>query len=108
MHRYVAHANVDHYLALLNGDALSPSHRATALLVAELDRMTHDRAQLEFAETRAANARQKLDHVRRLRDAFAFDTTEREQAGTAIGQLRKSTDASGGVLPSPACEDQLA
>ncbi|MBR0686770.1 hypothetical protein JQ612_31555 [Bradyrhizobium manausense] len=82
MHRYVARANLDHYLDLLNGDALAAHNRATItkLLVEEEDKLGHDLEQLEFAETHAANGRQKVDHVRRLRDAFAFGTTEREQA----------------------------
>ncbi|MDA9409416.1 MULTISPECIES: hypothetical protein [unclassified Bradyrhizobium] len=82
MHRYVARANVDHYLDLLNGDDLAPHNRATItkLLVEEEDRLSHDLEHLEFAETRAANGRQRVNHVRRLRNAFAFDTAERAQA----------------------------
>jgi hypothetical protein len=55
--QYVARANINHYLSLLNSGA-ELSHQnsgtITKLLLAEEDKLGHDLEQLEFAETRAA------------------------------------------------------
>ena len=82
MHRYVPQANVDHYLSLLNGSELTSHNRSvvTKLLIAEEDKLSHDLENLDFAEKRAARGRDRVDHVRKLRGAFAFGTPEREQA----------------------------
>ncbi|OAF13013.1 hypothetical protein AYJ54_45580 [Bradyrhizobium centrolobii] len=82
MHRYVARANVDHYIARLNGSDLTPYNRSTItkMLIAEEDKLSHDLEHLDFAENRAANGRARVDHVRNLREGFAFGTSEREQA----------------------------
>ena len=74
MHRFIARANIDHYLHLLNSTGLGPEKRATVtkLLIEEEDRLGHDIEQLEFAETRAASGRDRLNQVRRkLRDLSA-------------------------------------
>ena len=71
MYRFIARANIDNYISLLNADVLlSPEKRGTIikLLIAEEDKLSHDLEQLEFAETRAANGRERLNHVRHLRD----------------------------------------
>ena len=67
MHRFVARENIDHYLRLLNRTGLGPEKRATVtkLLIEELDKLGHDIEQLEFAETRAASGRDRLNEVRR-------------------------------------------
>ncbi len=82
MHRYVARANVDHYLGLLNGGDLAPHNRntITKLLIAEEDRLSHDLEHLEFAESRAASGRERVNHVKNLRRVFAVGTPEREHA----------------------------
>ena len=82
MHRYVARTNVDHYLNLLNNSDLTPANRGTItrLLVAEEDKLAHDLEHLEFAEHRTAEGRARVGHLRKLRDAFAFGTTDREHA----------------------------
>ena len=82
MHRYVARANVDHYLGLLHGSELTPHNRATVtkLLVAEEDKLAHDLEHLEFVERHTANGRERVNHLRKLRDAFAFGTADRERA----------------------------
>lgn len=82
MDRYVARANVDHYLGLLSSTDLEPQNRSTItkLLIAEEDGLSCDLEHLEFAEIRAARARARLIQVRGLRDAFAFGSREREQA----------------------------
>ena len=66
MDSFIARANIDHYIGLLNKDDLSPKTRATVtkLLIEEMDGLTHDTEQLEFAETRAANGRNQLNRMR--------------------------------------------
>ena len=74
MRRFIARENIDHYLHLLNGTGLGPEKRATVtkLLIEELDKLGHDIEQLDFAETRAASGRDRLNQVRRkLRDISA-------------------------------------
>ncbi|QOZ11206.1 hypothetical protein XH96_29505 [Bradyrhizobium sp. CCBAU 51765] len=82
MHRYIAQANVDHYIALLNGADLMPDRRSaiTKMLISEEDGLGHDLEQLEFFEHRAAAGRKRVEHVSSLRDGFAFGTQERRQA----------------------------
>ena len=82
MRQYVARANIDHYLGLLDGNGLTPQNRTTVttLLIAEEDSLGNDLEHLDFAESRAARGRERVKRVRGLREAFAFGTTEREQA----------------------------
>ncbi len=82
MHQYVGRANVDHYLALLGRGDLTPHNRSTItkLLISEEDKLSHDLEHLEFAEAKAADGRERLNHIRKLREAFAVGTSEREQA----------------------------
>jgi len=71
MARYIARANIDHYLNILNADVLlGAEHRAamTKRLIAEEDRLSHDLEQLQFAEDRAAKGRERLKQVQRLRN----------------------------------------
>ena len=81
MHRFVARANVDHYLDLLNGE-LSPQSRSTVmkLLVEEEDKLSHDLEQLGFAEQRALAGRRRVEQIRNLFNGFAPGTSERQQA----------------------------
>ncbi|TCU78631.1 hypothetical protein EDE08_101412 [Bradyrhizobium sp. R2.2-H] len=82
MHHYIARANVDHYIALLNGADLMPDRRSaiTKLLISEADGLGHDLEQLEFFENRAAAGRKRVETVAHLRDGFAFGTPDRRQA----------------------------
>ncbi|OAE99943.1 hypothetical protein AYJ54_32180 [Bradyrhizobium centrolobii] len=86
MHRYIARANVDHYIALLNDADLRADSRSTItkMLISEEDKLGHDLEQLEFAENRAAAGRNRVDHVRNLRDSFALGTLERQQADEVL------------------------
>lgn len=74
MHRYIAHANIDHYLGLLNDHDLASDKRdvVTKLLIEEEDKLAHDLEQLQFAEQRAAQCR---DRLKRLRQTVA-DTAD--------------------------------
>ncbi|MBB4371717.1 hypothetical protein GGD63_004518 [Bradyrhizobium sp. cir1] len=91
MQRYVARANIDHYIGLLNGGDLPAHNRDTILklLIAEEDTLSHDLEQLEFAESRAASGRQRLNHLTGLRSAFAPGTTERAQADRLVVNFEK-------------------
>jgi hypothetical protein len=82
MHRYVARTNIDHYIGLLSGRDLAPQSRRTItkLLVAEEDKLSHDLEHLEFAESRAATGRDRVNHQKTLRYSFVIGTAEREQA----------------------------
>lgn len=82
MHRYVARANVDHYLDLLRDTNLTAPRRSTtiALLIAELDQLSEDAEHLEFAETRVAGSRQQVAQAAARRDSLSFGTSEREDA----------------------------
>ncbi|WP_164936209.1 MULTISPECIES: hypothetical protein [Bradyrhizobium] len=82
MHRFIARANVDHFIGLLNGSDLTADKRAglTRLLIAELDKLAHDLEHLEFIEKRAVECRERVNHVRDMRDRHPFGTTDREQA----------------------------
>lgn len=66
MDRYVARANIDHFIALLNHDGLPPQRRVVVskLLIEEEDKLSHNLEQLEFAETRAAKGRDALNRMR--------------------------------------------
>jgi hypothetical protein len=66
MHQFVARENIDHYLRLLNSTGLGPEKRATVtkLLIEELHKLSHDLELLGFAEQRAANGRDRLNHLR--------------------------------------------
>jgi hypothetical protein len=67
----VARANIDHYIGILNSDILLSSEKRQViikLLLAEMDRLSHDREQLRFAESKVASGLKRLQHVRRLRD----------------------------------------
>ncbi len=58
MHRYIARANIDHYLHVLNSTDLTAQNRETVtkLLLGEEDRLSHDLEQLQFAEAGSSGA----------------------------------------------------
>ena len=91
MERYVARANVDHYLGLLNSSGLSANNRDTIvkLLIAEENRPGHDLEQLEFVENRAANGRTRVSHLRNLRDSFVEGSTDREQTEKLVENVER-------------------
>ncbi|MDE1933504.1 hypothetical protein [Bradyrhizobium sp.] len=82
MEKFVAHANIDHYLDLLNNGSVSSHNRSVInkLLIEEEDKLGHDQEQLEFAESRAAACRARADRQRRLLDCFDPGSTEWIQA----------------------------
>lgn len=82
MHGFIAKANVDHFIGLLNGSDLTPDKRTdiTKLLIAELNKFAHDLEHLEFTEKRAVDGRDRVNRVRDIRNGHPFGTTEHEQA----------------------------
>lgn len=82
MQRFIARANVDHYLELLKGHAVPTQTRSviTKLLIEEEDKLGLDNEQLEFVETRAAACRARADRQRRLMDSFSPGSSEWVQA----------------------------
>jgi len=88
MHRFIARANIDHYLGILNSDVILETEKRAAivkLLITEEDRLSHDLEQLEFAEIRAADGRERLKRVRRLRDAV--DPLHRANAERLVANI---------------------
>lgn len=86
---YVARANIDHYLDLLDKPDVPIANRATIikLLIAEEDKLGHDLEQIEFAESRAAKGRSRLNRLRHLRDSFIAGSTDRAQADRLISNF---------------------
>ena len=82
MDTFIACANVDHYLSVLNSTDLSPKNRAMVikLLVAEEDKLSHDLEQLQFAESRLVRSRERVNHLTKLRDGFADGSKDRANA----------------------------
>ncbi|MBU6464863.1 MAG: hypothetical protein KGL35_02220 [Bradyrhizobium sp.] len=82
MDKFVAQANIDHYLDLLkNGDVAAYNRYAiNKLLIEEENKLSRDREQLEFAESRAAACRLRADRQRRLLDSFAHGSSDWVQA----------------------------
>lgn len=89
MHRYIGGANIDRFLGLLERGDLTPRNRSTItkLLIEEEDKLGRDLEHLDFAEIRAAAGRDRVIHVRNLRDALVFGTPEREQADRLLVNL---------------------
>lgn len=81
MDKFVAHANIDHYLNLKNND-VPPDHRSTVnkLLVEAEDKLSRDQEHLDFAESRAAACRLRADRQRRLLDSFTPGSDDWVQA----------------------------
>ena len=87
--RYIAQANMDHYLSLLNSADLSEKNRDTImkLLLATEDMLSHDLEQLEFAERRAANGRNRVTYLTILRNSFVAGSVDREQADKLLANF---------------------
>lgn len=82
MHRFIARANIDHFIGLLAGSDLTPDKRTgiTKLLIAELDKLAHDLEHLEFMEKRAVEGRDRVNQAKNIRNGHPFGAPEREQA----------------------------
>jgi len=89
MHGYVARANVDHYVGILNESSLTAQHRSTTtgLLVAELDKLSEGTEHLEFAESKVADSRRQVARAASARDSTSLGTTERHLAEKNLVQL---------------------
>ena len=82
MNNFIARANIEHYLDLLNkSDAAAQDLSVvTKLLIQEEDKLSRDLEQLEFAESKVAACRDRVDGQRRLRNKFLDGSPERVQA----------------------------
>lgn len=82
MEQFVAQANVDHYLELLNRDDISSNNRSmvSKLLIEEENKLGQGLEQLEFAEIKAAACRNRANRQRHLLDSFDPNSTEWVQA----------------------------
>ena len=65
MNNYIARANIDHYLELLNKDEIPSNGNSMIgkLLIEEENKLSHDLEQLDFAESRAAACRDRVAHL---------------------------------------------
>jgi hypothetical protein len=89
MDSLVTRANIDHYLNLLTGGELTASNRNTLnkLLIVEEDKLGHDLEQLEFAENRAAKSLYRVNHIKKLRDAFVEGSIDRAYAERVLANF---------------------
>ncbi|MGV7214238.1 hypothetical protein [Bradyrhizobium sp. UFLA05-112] len=89
MDRYIAQANIDHYLSLLNSADLSEKNRDTImkLLIATEDALSYDLEQLEFAERRAATGRSRVSYLTNLRNHFVVGSADRERADRLLANF---------------------
>jgi hypothetical protein len=89
MDRFIARANIDHYLGLLNDEGLASEKRATVvkLLIAEEDKLSHDQEQLGFAESRAANGRDRLNGLRQKLDGVDPSAAHRPTAERLVANV---------------------
>lgn len=86
MNNFIARSNIDHYLDLLTNDDILPNNRSVIcrLLIEEENKLSHNLEQLEFAESRVASCRDRVDRLRRLRDGFDDGSTERVRAESLL------------------------
>jgi hypothetical protein len=89
MKKFVAHANIDHYVGLLEMSDISARNRSmiNKLLIEEENKLGRDREHLEFAERRAAACRLRAAGQRRLMDSFAPDSTDWVQAERLLANM---------------------
>jgi two-component system, NarL family, nitrate/nitrite response regulator NarL len=82
MDDFIARANIDHFLGLLNRTDLTPHNRGaiTKLLIAEEDKLGRDLESLQFAEARTATSRERVNRFRKLRDSFVEGSSHRAHA----------------------------
>jgi hypothetical protein len=95
MYRYIARANIDHYLDLLSDVDLAPETRAvvTKLLTREEDKLG-GLEQLEFAESRAAKCRDRLDHLQKtLEVSEGADCAQLERVVANLEAIQHSLDS---------------
>ena len=81
MDNFVARANIDHFLDLLQHDVLAERMSAiNKLLIGEFNRLSRDNEQLEFAESRAARYRLHFDRLCDWREGFANGSADHIRA----------------------------
>ena len=92
MDRFIAQANIDHYLSLLKSADLSTANRATIikLLVTEEDKLAHDLEHLEFAERRTANCRERVNHFRNMLGGLVHGSTDHAHADRMLAAAEET------------------
>lgn len=81
MNQYIPRANINHYLGLLQGNLTAQGRTSiTKLLIAEEDKLAHDLEHFEFAESKAAESRDRVNRIRLLRASFCEGSSERADA----------------------------
>ncbi len=94
----VARTNIDLFIGLLNDVDLAPGRRAviTKLLIEEEDKLGCDLELLQFAETRAANGRERLNRLREKLDSREIAEPARALAERQVANF----EAIQGILDS--------
>jgi hypothetical protein len=85
-----AHKYIDHFLEALKAGGLDAGRRdvVVKLLISEIEKLDHDPEQLDFFASRAAGARDHLDHLRQV-CRMATDPTARARAEQLLLALEK-------------------
>lgn len=80
--RFIACANIDHFVSVLNNSDLTHPNRAviTKMLIAEEDKLGRSLEELDFAEDRTARSWDRVNHARKLRDGYPEGSVERASA----------------------------
>lgn len=102
MPEFIYHANIDHYLEMLYDHELATEKRTMVmkLLIEEEDKLAHVHEQLEFAESRAANGRTRLNGVRRKLDSIDPSAGHRP----AVERLLANIEATQKLLDEFCCQ----
>jgi hypothetical protein len=90
MDKFIARANVDHFLDLLDDQDIPADSRSTInkLLLEEVNKLSPDTEHLEFVEGKAARYRLKCDRLCRWRDGFTDGSPERLHADNVVASFR--------------------
>ena len=90
MDRFIARANIDHYLDLLSDGGCAREKQAivTKLLIEEEDKLGHDLEQVEFAEKKVADGRDRLNHLRSRLDLVPEQ--QRAEAERLVGNFENT------------------
>lgn len=85
MDRYIARANIDHFLDLLADSDVDPVRRTVIvrLLRVQLDKQSHHPDQLKFVESRTADGQVHFNKIKCLRNGLA-DPTARAEADALL------------------------
>ena len=91
MPNFIFRANIDHCLSLLDDPHLPDAKRAAIikLLIEEQDKLAHYQEQLDFAESRAANGRDRIERQRRSLDGIDPSDANRQEAERLLASFEE-------------------